>query len=197
VLRQQRVKGLDCPDLDQVIQLLAGIPEVLAEAAVHRYPASAQLIVDQGLEHGGAAAAAGAGLGAALDVRQRTTAAVNPGDVVIVPPFWAHSTISADINMPLTFGAWCDRQYGFEYDAVRAHKGLARFPVIAPSGEIEWHKNPHYEDCELIVKSPERYTQLGLESGKPIYTQFEENPRKFEFVPSPQLVKEAWTHFIP
>jgi len=32
------------------------------------------------------------------------------GDVVIVPPYWAHATISADPEQPLTFGAWCDRE---------------------------------------------------------------------------------------
>jgi glucose-6-phosphate isomerase len=121
----------------------------------------------------------------------------SPGDVVIVPPYWAHATISADTEQPLTFGAWCDREYGFEYHRVRAHKGLAWFPVIAPSGEIEWQKNPNYADCELIVKSPEIYTQLGIEPGNPIYTQFEKNPEKFLFVPQPQLVKVIWENFIP
>jgi glucose-6-phosphate isomerase len=121
----------------------------------------------------------------------------NPGNVVIVPPFWAHATISADQEQPLTFGAWCDREYGFEYDAVRAHKGLAWFPVIAPSGEIEWQKNPNYLACELIIKSPEIYSQLGIETGKPIYIQFEENPEKFLFVPQPQLIKEVWKGFVP
>ena len=120
-----------------------------------------------------------------------------PGDVVIVPPNWAHATISADANQPLTFGAWCDREYGFEYEAVRAHKGLAWFPVIAPSGEIEWYKNSQYDDCELIVKHPEIYVKLEIEPGKPIYTQFENNPQRFDFVPKPQLVKEVWNNFIP
>lgn len=121
----------------------------------------------------------------------------NPGDVVIVPPYWAHATISADAEQPLTFGAWCDREYGFEYEGVRAHKGLAWFPVIANSGEIEWQKNPNYDECDLVVKSPEIYTQLGIEHGKSIYTQFEENPAKFLFVPQPQLVREVWTKFVP
>jgi len=120
-----------------------------------------------------------------------------PGEVVIVPPYWAHATISADAEQPLTFGAWCDREYGFEYDGVRAHKGLAWFPVIAPSGEIEWKKNAIYKECKLIVKSPEIYSQLGIEPGKSIYEQFEENPEKFLFVPQPQLVKEVWENFVP
>jgi glucose-6-phosphate isomerase len=92
----------------------------------------------------------------------------------------------------LTFGAWCDREYGFEYDGVRAHKGLAWFPVISENGEIE-----NYIGGELIVKSPEIYTQLGIGPEKPIYTQFEENTEKFVFVPQPQLVKNVWKNFIP
>lgn len=121
----------------------------------------------------------------------------HPGDVVIVPPNWAHATISADPKLPLTFGAWCDREYGFEYDRVQAHRGLAWFPVIASSGEIEWLKNPNYFECELIIKTPRIYSQLEIESGKPIYTQFEGNPEKFLFVPQPQLVNDVWIDFVP
>ena len=119
------------------------------------------------------------------------------GDVVIVPPYWAHATISADPEQPLTFGAWCDREYGFEYEAVRRHKGLAWFPVISENEAIEWQKNLNYLDCELIVKSPEIYLQFGIEPGKSIYEQFEENPHKFEFVPQPQIVAEKWKGFTP
>ena len=121
----------------------------------------------------------------------------NPGDVVIVPPSWAHATISADPKQPLTFGAWCDRDYGFEYNEVRRHKGLAWFPLITENETIGWIKNQNYQDCTLIVKQPEKYTQLGLEPGKPIYSQYEENPLKFLFVPNPELVESVWKKFIP
>jgi glucose-6-phosphate isomerase len=120
-----------------------------------------------------------------------------PGDVVVVPPNWAHATISADQQQPLTFGAWCDREYGFDYEGVRAHKGLAWFPFITESGNIEWRKNPNYFDSGLIVKTPETYSSLGIENKKPIYAQFEASPEKFLFVPQPQLVKDIWVGFIP
>jgi len=121
----------------------------------------------------------------------------HPGDVVIVPPYWAHATISTDPEQPLTFGAWCDREYGFEYDAVRAHKGLAWFPAISVNGAIEWNKNLNYLDCELVVKRPEIYNQFAIEPGKSIYSQFEENLFRFEFVPHPQMVAEKWKGFTP
>nr|MBD3622981.1 glucose-6-phosphate isomerase [Sunxiuqinia sp.] len=120
-----------------------------------------------------------------------------PGDVVVVPPFWAHATISADPEQPLTFGAWCDRAYGFEYHDVRAHNGLAWFPVIGKEGKIEWTKNPLYRTEQLHVKRPSNYSLLGIEKGKPIYTQFEEDETRFLFVPHPVLKEQEWDGFIP
>ena len=62
-----------------------------------------------------------------------------PGDIVMVPPEWAHATISANPDQPLTFGAWCDREYGFEYEKVErtgeyAHSAAIIF--LSPEGKI-------------------------------------------------------------
>jgi glucose-6-phosphate isomerase len=120
-----------------------------------------------------------------------------PGEMVIVPPFWAHATISANPEKPLTFGAWCDRDYGFEYNDVRAHGGLAHFPFLENGGGITWKHNEKYLHRDLIRKSPRIYKEFDLVPGKPIYTQFEEAKDKFLFVPRPDLVKEKWEGFIP
>lgn len=119
-----------------------------------------------------------------------------PGDVVLVPPGWAHCTISADENKQMSFGAWCVRDYGFDYRGVRAHGGLAFFPLIGEHG-LEFVGNPAYEACECIVKSPRRYAEFGLVPQKPIYTQFEADPDKFAFIPQPALGGSRWTNFIP
>lgn len=119
------------------------------------------------------------------------------GEVVIVPPFWAHATISANAKEPLTFGAWCDREYGFDYDEVRAHKGLAWFPILNGQNEISWQPNPAYLPSELIEKSPRIYTEFGIDPQKSIYAQFEENNDKFNFIPKPQEVESLWVNFIP
>lgn len=120
-----------------------------------------------------------------------------PGDVIIVPPNWAHATISADPFQPLTFGAWCDREYGFDYEGVRSHKGLAWFPVIADNGSIVWQKNRNYVANNLMIKTPESYQKLDIEKGIPVYKQFENNPDKFLFVPFPELAEEEWENFVP
>jgi glucose-6-phosphate isomerase len=121
-----------------------------------------------------------------------------PGEVVIVPPGWAHATISADPDQPLTFGAWCDREYGFEYDEVRAHGGLAWFPFLDEDHGIRWEHNEAYvRSSELIVKNPRIYHELRMQPGKSIYAQFEEDPGKFEFVPKPETWRELWSGFVP
>jgi glucose-6-phosphate isomerase, archaeal len=120
-----------------------------------------------------------------------------PGDVVIVPPYWAHATISADPEQPMTFGAWCDRKYGFEYDGVRAHKGLAWFPVLDENGTIKWQKNPSYMDSQLVIKKPEDYASFDIVKGKSIYAQMEEDNNRFKFVPFPSLKENVWKGFIP
>jgi len=122
----------------------------------------------------------------------------NVGDVVIVPPLWAHATISADPSTPLTFGAWCDREYGFLYDKVKAHRGLAWYPLLKENNDLHWQPNLHYHASELIIKEPEDYyTWFGIEKNIPIYTQFEKDPERFQFVSKPVLKKDVWKNFIP
>jgi glucose-6-phosphate isomerase len=120
-----------------------------------------------------------------------------PGDVVVVPPGWVHATISASPGDPLTFGAWCDRDYGFVYDGLRRHNGIAWFPVFGSNDQIEWLANPAYKPSELIIKPPGKYGELGIMHGKSIYALFEENPDTFRFVPEPQLKENVWKKFIP
>jgi len=120
-----------------------------------------------------------------------------PGDVVIVPPYWAHATISADPEQPLTFGAWCVRDYGFEYDDVRAHNGLAWYPMLKKDNTLQWQANESYISSELIVKKPSDYNMFGIKKGTPIYTQFEDNNDLFQFVSQPVLCKDSWLDFVP
>ena len=120
-----------------------------------------------------------------------------PGDVVIVPPYWVHATISANPRLPLTFGAWCDRDYGFVYEGVRKHGGIAWFPIFNGSDELEWIANPMYDSSHLICKSPSDYISLDIRKGVSIYRQFEENPEIFLYVPNPALKAEVWRDFEP
>jgi glucose-6-phosphate isomerase len=123
--------------------------------------------------------------------------AAGPGEVVIVPPYWVHATVSADPNTPLTFGAWCDRAYGFEYDDVRRHNGIAWFPVYNEKDEVVWTPNPLYHPSRLICKSPADYPAFGIKKGKSIYRLFEDDPETFSYVSLPALKQELWQNFQP
>lgn len=119
-----------------------------------------------------------------------------PGDAVVVPPCWVHATVNADVTHPMTFGAWCIRDFGFEYGQVRRHGGIAHFPYVE-NGRIMWRENPGYRGHSLEEKAPREYVELGIQKGKPIYTQFRENKDRFSFVTNPQAYQAIWEGFRP
>lgn len=118
------------------------------------------------------------------------------GDVVIVPPSWAHATINANPNTEMLFGAWCVRDYGFDYDDVRKHNGVAYFPKVK-NDKIVFEKNPSYQSDEIIIKEAREYPEFQIRKGIPIYTQYEENPDLFAFVSKPSLAANIWENFQP
>ena len=119
------------------------------------------------------------------------------GEVVVVPPGWAHATVNASEREPMTFGAWCDRDYGFEYAEVRARGGLAYFPRLAADGRLEWQGNPRYRAPGLVARRARGYPELGLVAGEPIYATFVRDPASVQWVSDPARVAGLWPGFEP
>jgi len=120
-----------------------------------------------------------------------------PGEHVVVPPGWAHAVINADPSRRMTFGAWCDRQYGFDYTGVRAHSGLAWFPVVEHDGKIGWKANPRYRDGRLLERKSRTYPELELDPHRSLYAQYRTRPESVEWVAQPQRFAELWPSFLP
>lgn len=120
-----------------------------------------------------------------------------PGDKVVVPPGWAHAVINADAGKRMIFGAWCDRQYGFDYVGVRAHGGIAYYPIVGPDNEIVWEANPRYQATGLQRRSSRDYPELGLVPHRSLYAQYLANPESVEWVSHPQRCAELWPSFEP
>lgn len=119
-----------------------------------------------------------------------------PGDQVVVPPGWAHSVINASSGSRMVFGALCERQYGFEYDKVRAHGGLAWFPLMR-DGHVEWQANPRYRSSSLEIRKPRSYPELGLDATIPIYRQFEIDPERVQWISDPARLTSLWKSMVP
>ncbi|WP_367365551.1 glucose-6-phosphate isomerase family protein [Pediococcus parvulus] len=119
------------------------------------------------------------------------------GEVIVVPPGWAHCTVNADPRMPMTFGAWCIRDYGFEYANVRKHHGLAFYPIVNKNNNISWQHNNCYKKTKITVKNPSDYSNLGINLKKTIYEQYQDNHNAFEFVTNPQKYQDVWYNFVP
>jgi glucose-6-phosphate isomerase len=92
--------------------------------------------------------------------------------------------------------AWCERDYGFVYDAVRAHGGLARFPELA-TGSIEWRANPRYLSSEIIVRRARSYPELRLRDSLPLYRHLKEDTESVEWVAFPGRQEGLWRKFEP
>lgn len=118
------------------------------------------------------------------------------GQKVIVPPNWAHYTVNINPNENMVFGAWCVRDFGFDYEEVRNHGGLSYFPIFE-GNEIKFIHNEKYENQELIIKEPREYKELNVDKDKSIYEQYIEDKNRFRFVTNPNEYKEVWKKFIP
>ncbi len=120
-----------------------------------------------------------------------------PGDKVVVPPGWAHAVINADVKQRMVFGAWCDRQYGFDYTGIRAHGGLAYFPVVEPDSTIRWMANPRYRGNGLEERGSRTYPELSIDPSQSLYAQYRSAPESVEWVSQPQRLAGLWPTFKP
>lgn len=118
------------------------------------------------------------------------------GEVVIVPPYWVHATVNAKPDEQMTFGAWCVRDYGFDYDDVREHNGIAFFPKFK-NEKLVWTMNPAYQKANLIEQDARIYEEFSIKTNEPIYTQFQKNKDMFEFVTQPQKYDNIWKNYQP
>jgi glucose-6-phosphate isomerase, archaeal len=118
-----------------------------------------------------------------------------PGDQVVAPPGWAHCVINADPASRMLFGACCDRQYGFVYDGIRAHCGLAWFPVVQAGNGVTWRRNERYSLSTFSRRRARHYPELGLAGSIPIYEQFARNPETVQWVSNPASVAHVWKVF--
>ena len=120
-----------------------------------------------------------------------------PGDHVVVPPGWAHCVINADPSSSMIFAACCDREYGFVYDGVRSHGGLAWFPVLDKHSQITWQPNPRYKQSLLKQHGAREYPELDLIGRVPIYERFSQDAESLQWVSDPARYAGLWSSFVP
>lgn len=120
---------------------------------------------------------------------------VYSGEIVIVPPGWAHYAVNADPTKVMIFGAWCVRDYSFEYERIRENRGLSYYPMYKGK-ETYWLRNKNYVANELIIKEKRDYKEFGI-TQESIYRQYEEDHDRFNFVVMPQEYSKCWVNFVP
>lgn len=117
------------------------------------------------------------------------------GDIVVIPPAWAHQVISANPSENLAFGAWCVRDYHFEYAKVRSRRGLAWYPLLN-GDKLCWQHNPMYRNSQLQFRTARLYPELGLNGLRPIYAEFERSPEGLSWITETQSDSELWERIV-
>jgi glucose-6-phosphate isomerase len=118
-----------------------------------------------------------------------------PGEVVLIPPAWAHFIVNANPNETMVFGAFCDREYSFVYKSIRERGGLAWFPVCEREGHIGWQRNPKYAGSQLVLHHARTYPELSLDPSRSIYEQFATDPERMQWVSEPGKYAGLWDSF--
>lgn len=120
-----------------------------------------------------------------------------PGDRVVIPPGWAHSIVNADVKSALIVGAWCDREYGFNYTEMRARHGLAWLPLLTDDGQLGWKANPNYSASKIEIRKARCYPELDISPEFCLYEHLRRNPESIEWVSNPAKHKDLWERFEP
>jgi len=114
----------------------------------------------------------------------------NKDDQVIVPPNYEHLMINAS-DKELKNANWICRDFGSNvYKPFRLKQGFSYFALQGPEKEVEWQKNPNYQDIpELKFMEPNQWLeQFGIEKGKEMYSLVK-NLKKLDFLKNPQKYK--------
>lgn len=113
---------------------------------------------------------------------------VGPGDKIVVPSGWVHLVVTLGDEL-LSFGAWCARDNQLEYGALRDIGGPAYF--VQADGSVAL--NERYTSVVPLERATTAdFPGFGIPRDQPIYRSWLETPDLFDFLPNPELGREAW-----
>ena len=113
---------------------------------------------------------------------------VGPGDTVVVPLGWVHLTVASP-DEHLSFGAWCARENTLEYGQLRALGGPAHF-VLSDGSVVANSRYERVANAEVVP--PRELPLFGIPYDQPIYTTWQHDPSRFDFLPRPEIARDAW-----
>jgi glucose-6-phosphate isomerase, archaeal len=124
----------------------------------------------------------------APEVTRAILVEVGPGDRVIVPSGWVHLVVTLGDEI-VSFGAWCARDNRIEYDGLRALGGPAYFVLADESVSV----NARYRSvADIEYVSPADLPDFDIPTDRPIYGAWQDDPRLFDFLPTPELGRARW-----
>lgn len=127
--------------------------------------------------------------GATADVSDVVVIEAGPGDKVVIPPGWAHTTVNLG-DGPMVFGAVYALEARLLYDPLRRLQGTAHY--VLADGRLE--PNPRYRRVpEARRQAPHELRARGLVHGRPALAG---EVARLDFVSRPERYPELWADLL-
>ncbi len=116
---------------------------------------------------------------------------VQAGQKAMMPPDYGHVTVNTGAE-PLVTVNWVCTDFTSHYYSVEQMRGFAYYLLAGEPPALE--RNPMYREAPPVRYAvPADVPELGLISGRPVYTECVRSPNKFAFVREPQkYMEEMW-----
>jgi glucose-6-phosphate isomerase, archaeal len=119
-----------------------------------------------------------------------------PGDKVVMLPGYGHVTINPGPE-PLIMADVVSSSFSSVYEPMQRCRGAAYYEVQS-QGAGQFIANTRYPKATPALRrlAPSPVAQLGLAKGIPLYASFIADPRKFEWLESPDGYEEAFAEAL-
>ena len=108
------------------------------------------------------------------------------GDKVLIPPGYGHITVNPGPGL-LIMSNWVADKFASVYEPIRELGGGAFFELVGEDEGSLFVPNPRYKPAPgFSAREVRDWPEFGLESGRPMYISFLENPVRFAFLTEPE-----------
>lgn len=124
------------------------------------------------------------------EVEDFVIADFEPGDILLIPPFYGHVTVNPE-NRPLVMANWIAKDFSSVYGPIRARKGMAYYNVEYRNQSIFMPNDRYGHHPKPRLQEPGDLDDFGLYREKSMYKSWQEGA-DLNFLVNPNRYADIW-----
>ncbi len=124
------------------------------------------------------------------EVEDFAVADFEPGDILVIPPFYGHVTTNPGEDY-MVMANWICNAFASSYDPVRLRKGVVYYDVEYKGQSVFMPNDSYMTRPKPRLLEPGDYPELGLIRGKSMYASYFSGAR-LDFLVKPSLAEDLW-----